>query len=70
MPKKIIDIESLGVGLTTVRAMANTIGRVMGDEVYLKPVLEIESTEPVIKALDAILDGVSRKPKNKAKAAT
>jgi hypothetical protein len=40
--------------------MVNILGRLLGDEVYIRKVIEVESTEPVLKALDAILEGVKQ----------
>ncbi len=63
MPKKIIDIDALGVRINSVKAMVNTLARLIGDEVYVKPVLEVESSQPVLSALDAVLDGMIKKAK-------
>lgn len=61
MPKKVIDVDELGVHVGSLKSIANTLGKLIGDEVYIHPVLEIESSEQVLKALDSVLDGVAKK---------
>ncbi len=67
MPKKVIDINDLGVHLGSLKSTINTLAAMVGDEVYIRPVLEIESSEAVIKALDSVLEGIKKKPKNQVK---
>lgn len=64
MAKRTINTDELPAG--TIKAMANTIGRLMDQEVYVRRVLEIESSEGVIKALDAVIEGVKPKAKKAA----
>lgn len=59
MPKRVIS-SIQGVNLTSLQGMVNILGRLLGDEVYIRKVIEVESTEPVLKALDAILEGVKQ----------
>jgi hypothetical protein len=65
MVKKVIDLDSLGLHLGSLKSMVNTLANMIGDEVYIRPVLEIESSEQVIKALESVLEGVKGKPKKK-----
>jgi hypothetical protein len=58
MPKRVISID--GVNLTSLQGMVHTLGRLIGSEVYIRKVVEVESTEPVIKALDAVLEGMKQ----------
>jgi hypothetical protein len=62
MPKRTVSID--GINMTSLQSMLNTLGRLIGDEVYVRKVIEVESSEPVLKALDAIIEGVKhRSPK-------
>jgi hypothetical protein len=65
MPKRVIDVTSLGVHSNSLKAMINTLAGMLGDEVYVRPVLEVESSEQVLRALDAIIEGVKSKQKSK-----
>jgi multidrug efflux pump subunit AcrB len=59
MSKRVISID--GVNTTSLLGMVNSLGRVIGDEVYVREVLEIKSSEIVLKSLDAVLDGVKQR---------
>ncbi len=67
MPKRVIATE--GINLTSLQGMVNTLGKLIGDEVYIRKVLEVESSEAVLKAVDAVLDGMKRKQKQIPEAA-
>lgn len=59
MAKRVISAD--GINTTSLQAMVNTLGKLIGDEVYIRKVLEVESSEPVLKALDAVLEGVKQR---------
>jgi rRNA processing protein Krr1/Pno1 len=59
MAKRVISID--GVNSTSLQGMVNTLGRLIGDEVYMRKVIEIESSESVLKALDTVLEIVKQK---------
>lgn len=66
MAKRVIDTTELPGG--SIKAMANALGKLLGDEVYVRKVMEIESSEAVLKALDAVVEGAkvkARKPRAK-----
>lgn len=59
MAKRVVPTE--GMNITSIVGMVSTLGRLLGDEVYVNKVIEVESSEAVIKALDAILNGMKEK---------
>jgi hypothetical protein len=68
MAKRVISTD--GENLTSILAMVKSLGRVIGDEVYIRRVMEVESSEPVLKALDAVLEGMKSNQIKEAKNTT
>ena len=61
--KRVIDIDGLGVNPKSLKAMVSALGNIIGDEVYFRPVLEIQSSENVLKSLDSIIESIKAKSK-------
>jgi len=60
MSKRIVKLQG-NESQKSLSAMINMLSRIIGDEVYIRPVLEVESSEGVLKALDAVLEGARTK---------
>jgi hypothetical protein len=59
MAKRVISLD--GVNTTSLLGMVNTLGKLLGDEVYIRKVIEVESSEAVLKAVDVIIDSVKQR---------
>ena len=65
MAKKVVSIDE-GIAWQSMKSMILILAKLLGDEVYIRPVFEVESSEQVIKSLDAVLEGMKKNVKKAA----
>jgi hypothetical protein len=59
--KIVLDQNDGSVDIRSFSAIANSLGKVLGDEVYVRKSVTIESSEAVIKSLETILNSIKLK---------
>jgi hypothetical protein len=69
MAKLILDQSDGNVDVRSFNNIANALGKMFGDEVYVRKSITIESSDAVIKSLEAVLTGVKAKAKTSKSAA-
>lgn len=61
MQKITIDIDSLGIDPKSFRAVVGKLADMVGDQVYFSQVLQVESSEEVLNAVSAVVEGVKKR---------
>lgn len=64
MNKRIIRLDDASK-LKSLKAMIETLAKYIVAEVYIRQVIEVESTDQVLKAIDAILGNNDKSPNPK-----
>lgn len=63
MAKLVLDQDDGSVNIRSFNFVAQALGKVLGDEVYIRKSVTIESSETVIKSLENVLNGIKLKSK-------
>ncbi len=61
MAKIVLDQVDGNIDIRSFSAVATALAKVLGDEVYIRKSVTIESSDAVIKSLETVLAGVKSK---------